>query len=99
MADETSGRSPYALCARSVGTTTGGKSCHYDWAGIPISEVRAYALFHAKRGTLPFRVDGLTDAELRQRVMAWYEGGSPERQLFGKQRRALRDTGDDSVGE
>ena len=43
-------RNPYAICARSTGTSTGGKPCHYDWRQIPDDEVRAYVGALRKRG-------------------------------------------------
>jgi hypothetical protein len=58
---------PYATCAKSVGTTTGGKSCGYVFKSqgsiisrIPIEELVAYALLNyeainkwAKKENLP----------------------------------------------
>ena len=41
---------PYAICAKSVKTTTGGKSCNYEMKSIPKGEVEAYMLYLHKRG-------------------------------------------------
>ena len=43
---------PYAVCARSVGTTTGGRSCQYNMRSIPLSEVKAYMLYLHNVGKL-----------------------------------------------
>ena len=57
---------PYAVCARSVGTTTGGKSCQYNLKSIPLSEVKAYMLHLHNTGKLSKSNMSL------QRLLKWY---------------------------
>ena len=57
-------QNPYAVCAKAVGTTTGGKSCKYDWSSIHEAEVRAYAMYRAR--ALMRCKDGLTRTALRE---------------------------------
>lgn len=50
----TEGRqNPYAVCAASVGTTTGGASCQYDYRRLALSQLRAYAAYQQRKGRLP----------------------------------------------
>ena len=64
---------PYAICASSVTTTTGGKSCDYDWNHIPFAEIKAYALFNAKKMELtPKKIENMTTKQLRTFLIKWY---------------------------
>jgi hypothetical protein len=68
---------PWAICAskrRGVGTTTGGRPCHYAWHNIPTSEARAYALHHARE--LPYSaraIERMPRETLVRTLRAWYE--------------------------
>ena len=65
---------PYAVCAASVTTTTGGKSCDYNWDYIPFSEVKAYSLFHAHKLNLSAtQIHEMSETELRTVLTEWYE--------------------------
>ena len=37
---------PYSICAKSVGTTTGTKSCKYNLNKVPINELEKYIYFN-----------------------------------------------------
>lgn len=64
---------PYAVCASSVKTTTGGKSCDYNWNDIPFAEIKAYALFNAKKMELtPEKIEKMTTKQLRTFLVEWY---------------------------
>lgn len=73
---------PYAVCAskgrngkkRGVGTSTGGKSCDYDWSKIPDSEVRAYAMFSKQKlGTSEKEIGMRSPRELREWLVKVYD--------------------------
>ena len=62
---------PYGICAKSTGTTTGGKPCNYDFQSIPETEVRAYARHLERRGELK---KGVAESKnVRASVKQWYE--------------------------
>lgn len=61
---------PYATCARSTGTSTGGKPCHYDFAHIPLSEVRAYARHLEGKGAIA--KGAASSSKVRDIVTSWY---------------------------
>lgn len=62
---------PYGICARSTGTSTGGKPCKYDFESIPETEVRAYARHLERRGEV--KKGFANSKDVRMRVKEWYE--------------------------
>lgn len=71
---------PYAVCAskgrngkKGVGTSTGGKSCDYDWTKIPDSEVKAYAKFNKQKLGLSEEIGKHSPQELREWLTRVYE--------------------------
>ena len=64
-------KKPYGICAKSTGTSTGGKPCNYDFQRIPETEVRAYARHLESRGDLK---QGVANSKnVRMHLKAWYE--------------------------
>lgn len=64
---------PYAICASKLKTTTGGKSCEYDWSQIPFSEVKAYSLYHAQKMNLtPKEIHSMSKEKLKEVLTKWY---------------------------
>lgn len=61
---------PFAICARTTGTSTGGKPCHYDFSKIPHDEIVAYARHLEQRSLLPRGT--ANSSNVRQRVSDWY---------------------------
>lgn len=62
----------YQICARSVGTTTGGRPCMYDWDRIPEDEIRGYISTLEKKGIMP---TGMSQKEIkttRKYLKEWY---------------------------
>ena len=73
---------PYAICAKSVKITTGGKPCYYVFNNIPIEEVKAYIDLHydAINRSLPdpfneilSRDDEEAEELVRELIMEWYD--------------------------
>jgi hypothetical protein len=56
----------HKVCARSTGTSTGGKPCFYDWEAIPTNEVVGYAKLLQQRG--------VDVKPTRDALKEWYEG-------------------------
>lgn len=68
-------KAPYAICAATTGTTTGGRPCQYDFSRIPMNEVRAYTNALVRTGKLKMKPSRMSDAELRGALQEWYEAG------------------------
>ena len=62
-------KDPYAICASKLRTTTGGRSCSYDWDRIPFDEVLAY-LKYTKQVQIS-KSDSHVD--VRRKLKSWYE--------------------------
>ena len=63
----------YQICATSVGTTTGGRPCLYDWYRIPEDEIRGYVISLEKRGEFPQGTSRQEIKSLRKKLHSWYE--------------------------
>ena len=72
---------PYALCAKSTKTTTGSKSCDYNFDYIPIHEIRSYIQYNKIKFKLFLRTYNTKikfnkiyndDKLLRKYVIVWY---------------------------
>ena len=66
---------PYSICADSVNTTTGGKSCEYDFRKIPITEIKAYVNLQWNKYNKWYQKhkQDLKTKSLRYRLIQWYQ--------------------------
>lgn len=69
---------PYSVCSKSVGTSTGSKSCQYNMDTIPIDELRKYITYNETKFKLFLRENKKTmlilkdEKLLRKYALKWY---------------------------
>ena len=68
---------PYKVCAKSVKTTTGGKSCFYDFTSqdIPDEEILGYYYLNSNnfdKWRIKNNIESNSIKELRQQLNKWY---------------------------
>jgi len=68
---------PYATCAKSIGTTTGSKSCNYNINNIPYDELEQYLSYNKIKFNLflkkkKIKLHTLNKAELVKHAELWY---------------------------
>ena len=68
---------PYATCAKSIGTTTGSKTCNYNINNIPYDELEKYLSYNKIKFNLflkqnKIKLNKSNKDELRKYAELWY---------------------------